>query len=165
MLTSAEQWQHVDPQRMYTGADIAFFTGYTTRTLTQYKYAAGRRGHRARAGHGDRPRHAQRGRQDLVAFTIRDGVSFEDGTPVTCADIKYGVSRTFATDIITDGPTYAISYLDIPKAEDGTSVYKGPFVTDGQRHRGVRQGRHVLGRQQDHHVQPEPPGRATSTTR
>ncbi len=47
------------------------------------------------------------------AFTLRDGVSFEDGTPVTCADVKYGVSRTFATDIITDGPSYAISYLDI----------------------------------------------------
>ena len=63
-------------------------------------------------------------------FTIRDGVSFQDGTAVTCADVKYGVSRTFANDIITDGPTYAISYLDIPKAEDGSSVYKGPYNTD-----------------------------------
>ena len=35
------------------------------------------------------------------------------------------------TDVITDGPTYAISLLDIPKAEDGSSVYKGPYVTEG----------------------------------
>ncbi len=43
--------------------------------------------------------------------------------------MKYGVSRTFATDVITDGPTYAISLLDIPTDKDGNSVYKGPYVT------------------------------------
>jgi peptide/nickel transport system substrate-binding protein len=64
-------------------------------------------------------------------FTLREGAKFEDGSAITCEDVKYGVSRTFATDIITDGPTYAISMLDIPKAEDGSSVYKGPYKADG----------------------------------
>ncbi len=130
MLTNAEQWQHVDPQRMYTGADIAFFSGYTTRTLTQYKYAEGAAGTELIA---DMATDTGTANEDATSwsFTIRDGVAFEDGTPVTCADVKYGVSRTFAQDIITDGPTYAISYLDIPKAEDGSSVYKGPYVTEG----------------------------------
>ena len=41
------------------------------------------------------------------------------------------MSRTFATDVITGGPTYAIQYLDIPTAKDGTSVYKGPYVDEG----------------------------------
>ena len=58
-------------------------------------------------------------------------MTFEDGSPITCADVKYGVSRTFATDVITDGPTYAISLLDIPTDKDGNSVYKGPYVTKG----------------------------------
>jgi peptide/nickel transport system substrate-binding protein len=57
-------------------------------------------------------------------FTLRDGVTFEDGSAITCEDVKYGVSRTFATDIITDGPTYAISMLE------GTDNYKGPYNTD-----------------------------------
>jgi peptide/nickel transport system substrate-binding protein len=129
MLTNAEQWQHVDPQRMYTGADIAFFTGLTTRTLTQYKYAPGTDGTTIVP---DMATDLGTPNADATSwqFTLRDGVSFEDGTPVTCADVKYGVSRTFATDIITDGPSYAISYLDIPKGEDGSSVYKGPFATD-----------------------------------
>jgi peptide/nickel transport system substrate-binding protein len=129
MLTNAEQWQHVDPQRQYTGADIAFFTGYTTRTLTQYKYAPGAEGTDLVA---DMATDTGTPNADATSwnFTLRDGVSFEDGTPVTCADIKYGVSRTFATDVITDGPTYAISYLDVPKAEDGSSTYKGPYNTD-----------------------------------
>jgi peptide/nickel transport system substrate-binding protein len=129
-LTNAEQWQHVDPQRMYTGADIAFFTGYTTRTLTQYKYAPGPEGTTIVP---DMATDLGTPSADAKSwsFTIRDGVTFQDGTAVTCADIKYGVSRTFATDIITDGPTYAISYLDVPKGDDGSSVYKGPFVTEG----------------------------------
>ena len=38
-------------------------------------------------------------------FTLRDGITFEDGTAVTCDDVKYGVSRSFAQDVITDGPT------------------------------------------------------------
>jgi peptide/nickel transport system substrate-binding protein len=63
------------------------------------------------------------------AFTIRDGVTFQDGSPVTCEDVKYGVSRTYATSVITDGPTYAIPYLNIPTAKDGSSVYKGPYDT------------------------------------
>jgi len=130
MLTNAEQWQHVDPQRMYTGADIAFFSGYTTRTLTQYAYAPGAAGTELIA---DMATDIGTANEDATSwsFTLRDGVSFEDGTAVTCADVKYGVSRTFAQDVITDGPTYAISYLDIPKAEDGTSVYKGPYTTEG----------------------------------
>ena len=124
-----EQWLHVDPQRIYTGADIAFFGGYTTRTLTNYKYAPGGDGNTIVP---DMATDTGTPNADATSwqFTLRDGVSFEDGTPVTCADIKYGVSRTFATDIITDGPQYAVSMLDIPKAEDGTSTYKGPYNTD-----------------------------------
>ncbi|MGN6330281.1 MAG: ABC transporter substrate-binding protein [Motilibacteraceae bacterium] len=62
-------------------------------------------------------------------FTIRDGATWEDGTAVTCADVKYGVSRTFAQDVITDGPTYAISMLDVAKDSKGAPVYKGPYTT------------------------------------
>jgi peptide/nickel transport system substrate-binding protein len=56
-------------------------------------------------------------------FTLRDGVTWQDGSAITCADIAYGVSRTFATDITGGGPAYAIQYLDIPA--DG---YPGPYT-------------------------------------
>ena len=78
------------------------------------------------------------------AFTLRDGVKWEDGSDVTCADVKYGVSRTFAQTVITDGPTYAIAVLDIPKDKDGNSVYKGPYETSKNDTGGLRQGRGVL---------------------
>lgn len=130
VLTIEEQFLHVDPQRIYTGVDLAFFNGYTTRTLTAYKFAEGAEGVTIVP---DMATDLGTPSADAKSwsFTLKDGVSFEDGTPVTCEDVKYGVSRTFAQDVITDGPTYAITLLDIPKAEDGSSVYKGPYVTEG----------------------------------
>ena len=42
------------------------------------------------------------------------------------------MSRTFATDIITNGPQYAVSMLDIPADPAGGSAYKGPYKKTGQ---------------------------------
>jgi len=131
-LSNAEQYQNLDPQRVYTGEDLAFLNGTLFRTLTAYKFS-----HDAKEGTSVVP--------DLAtdtgtatdgaktwAFTLRDGVTFETGSPITCADVKYGVSRTFATDIITNGPQYAVSMLDIPDDPKGGSAYKGPYTKVGQ---------------------------------
>lgn len=127
ILTHAEQWDQVDPQRAYTGEDMAFFSGTIYRSLTAYKFSPD-------------PTEGTSLTPDLAtdlgtatdggktwAFTLRDGVTFQDGSPITCADIAYGVSRTFATDVINGGPTYAIAYLDIAANADGTSAYPGPY--------------------------------------
>lgn len=131
-LTNAEQFDKVDPQRIYTGEDLAFFNGTIFRTLTAYKFSKD-----ATEGTSIVPDLAtdtgtQTNGGKTWSFTLRDGVTFETGDPITCADIKYGVSRTFATDIITGGPTYAISMLDIPKNADGESEYAGPYKGTGQ---------------------------------
>ncbi len=55
-------------------------------------------------------------------FTLKDGVQFEDGTPITSKDIKYGIERVFATDVISGGPVYLIDWLD-----NGQN-YKGPYT-------------------------------------
>ena len=34
VLTQSEQFLHIDPQRVYTGVDLAFLNGYMMRTLT-----------------------------------------------------------------------------------------------------------------------------------
>jgi peptide/nickel transport system substrate-binding protein len=130
-LTLQDQIQHLDPQRNYTGEDLAFANGYLQRTLTAYKFSPD--GAEATELVGDLATDTGQPSEDAKTwtFTLKDGVTFEDGSPITCDDVKYGVSRTFATDIITDGPTYAISMLDIPKDKDGNSVYKGPYATKG----------------------------------
>lgn len=122
-LTNSEGWTHADPNRNYTGLHIAWFGSYMHRTLTAYDRKAGAEGSTVVP---DLATDTGRASNDNKTweFTLRDGVTFEDGSAVTCEDIKYGVSRTFATDIITDGPTYAIGMLD------GTDNYKGPYNTD-----------------------------------
>ena len=40
LLTQAEQWDQIDPQRAYTGEDLAFFSATIYRSLTAYTYSA-----------------------------------------------------------------------------------------------------------------------------
>ena len=47
---------------------------------------------------------------------------------MTCKDVAYGISRTFATDVVTGGPTDALAVLAIPRRPDGTSTYTGPYA-------------------------------------
>jgi peptide/nickel transport system substrate-binding protein len=130
-LTVQEQFAHMDPQRNYTGEDLAFASGYLNRTLTSFKLSTNEE--EANTLTADLATDTGTPSEDAKSwqFTIRDGVKWEDGSPVTCEDVKYGVSRTFATDLIVDGPQYAVAYLDIPKDKEGASVYKGPYVTKG----------------------------------
>jgi len=132
MLKNATDFDYYDPQRVYTGEDLAFFGATIMRGLVAYKYSPD-----PAEGVTIVPDMAtDLGTHDADAktwsFTLRDGITWQDGSPVKCEDIKYGVSRTFATDVINGGPTYAIAYLDIPKAADGTSAYKGPYSGEGQ---------------------------------
>ena len=121
--------EHMDPQRTYIGRDLGNQSRLVYRTLTQYK-----------SGNADVSKKIL---PDLATdtgtasdsgkvwkFTLKDGVKWEDNSDITCADLKYGISRTFATDVITGGPAYALQFLGIPKDAKGASVYKGPYVTD-----------------------------------
>ncbi len=105
--------------------DLNFAGAFIHRSLTTYKIAEGTAGTEIVPDLATDIGKAENDAKKWT-FTLRDGVTFEDGAPITCADVKYGVSRTFAQDVITDGPTYAISMLDIPKA-DGKSIYTGPY--------------------------------------
>jgi len=132
ILTQAEQWNRIDPQRAYTGDDLAFFGATITRSLVSYKYSTDVE--EANTLIPDLATDTGRPNDDASEwqFTLRDGVTWQDGSPVTCEDVAYGVSRTFAPTVISEGPTYQIAYLDIPKDDDGTSAYKGPYPIDGE---------------------------------
>ena len=129
-LTENEQILHLDPQRNYTGEDLAFASGYLNRTLTQYTLSKDNNAASQLVADAATDTGTATNDGKTWSFTLRDGMKWQDGKAVTCEDFKYGVSRTFATDVITDGPSYAISMLDIPKGADGASIYKGPYATD-----------------------------------
>ncbi|MFJ8793877.1 ABC transporter substrate-binding protein [Streptomyces sp. NPDC102462] len=54
-------------------------------------------------------------------YTLRDGITWEDGKPITSKDVKYGIERVWAQDVLSGGPTYLKEVLD-PKGE-----YQGPY--------------------------------------
>ena len=132
VLTQNEEFDDIDPQRAYTGEDLAFFGATIMRSLTSYIYSDDLA--TANGLQGDLATDTGTANADLTewSFTLRDGLTWQDGSALTCEDVKYGVSRTFATDLITNGPTYQIQYLDIPRADDGSSAYKGPYNGTGQ---------------------------------
>lgn len=55
-------------------------------------------------------------------YTLRPGTAFENGRPITAADVKYGIERSFASDLIVGGPLYVVSLLDDPE-----QPYPGPY--------------------------------------
>ena len=127
LLTDADNWVDVDPQRIYTGEDAAFFGGTIYRGLVSYVYSPDEvEGTKITGDLATDTGTASDGGKTW-SFTLRDGVSWQDGTPLTCADVAYGVSRQYATDIMGGGPTYGIQFLDIPFNDDGTSQYPGPY--------------------------------------
>ena len=132
ILTNAEQLQTLDPQVIYTGEDLAFLGATIQRSLTTYKMSPDNNEGTSLVPDMATDTGTQTNGGKTWSFTLKDGIKWEDGKPVTCEDVKYGVSRTFATDIIAGGPTYAMVYLDIPTNEDGSSAYKGPYSKEGQ---------------------------------
>ncbi len=120
---------HLDPQRTYITRDIANEVRMVYRTLTSFPVASGKAGTKLVADLATDTGTASDGGKSWK-FTLKDGVTWQDGSEITCADLKYGVSRAFATTAITGGPSYAPQFLDIPTGPKGGSVYKGPYVRD-----------------------------------
>jgi peptide/nickel transport system substrate-binding protein len=53
-------------------------------------------------------------------YHLKPGIKFEDGTPVTSQDVKYAVERTYAKDVLPNGPSYFKLLLKDPN-------YPGPY--------------------------------------
>ncbi|MEY4036857.1 MAG: hypothetical protein RL201_238 [Actinomycetota bacterium] len=126
LLEHEPRLDHLDPSRIYTGRDLAFMNSFHTRTLVAYNPVPGAAGANLvpdlATNTGIPSNNAK-----TWKFTLRPGTKFEDGTPITCEHVQYGTSRVFAQDVINNGPTYLLSWLDIPKDADGNSIYVGPY--------------------------------------
>ncbi|MFI9270549.1 ABC transporter substrate-binding protein [Kitasatospora sp. NPDC052896] len=56
-------------------------------------------------------------------YTLKDGLKFEDGTPITSKDVKYAIERLYAS-YQTSGPLYLQTWLSGPNYRQ---VYQGPY--------------------------------------
>jgi peptide/nickel transport system substrate-binding protein len=55
-------------------------------------------------------------------YHIKPNMKFSDGSPITSADVKYAIERTFAKDVLVNGPSYWQILL-----AGNAAKYKGPY--------------------------------------
>ncbi|MFD0005650.1 ABC transporter substrate-binding protein [Streptomyces sp. NPDC127178] len=110
----------LDPGNTYYGW-VQNFSRLYARALTTFKPAAGKEGLEVVP---DLAESLGKPSADAKTWTykLRQGVKFQDGTPITSKDVKYAIERSnFAPEALSNGPTYFKSYLE------GGDKYKGPY--------------------------------------
>ncbi|MYS20282.1 peptide/nickel transport system substrate-binding protein [Streptomyces sp. DvalAA-14] len=110
----------LDPGNTYYGW-VQNFSRLYARTLLTFKPAAGKEGLTVvpdlATGLGKPSADAK-----TWTYTIRSGLKYDDGTPITTKDIKYAIERSnFAPEALSNGPTYFKAYLA------GGDKYPGPY--------------------------------------
>lgn len=116
----SSDWDSVDTGDTYYGLSWNLLRNYA-RTLVVFKSAPGQEGTELvpdLATSLGKPSADNK----TWTYTLRDGLKFADGTPITSKDVKYGVARQLDKDTFPNGPTYFNDFLaDVP---EGYSVYK-----------------------------------------
>jgi peptide/nickel transport system substrate-binding protein len=64
-------------------------------------------------------------------FKLKQGIKYNDGSPVKAQDFAYAIKRSFAHTLYDNGPTYQMDFF-----LDG-DTYKGPYVAGGANYKGV----------------------------
>jgi peptide/nickel transport system substrate-binding protein len=109
-----------DPGNTYYAANWNFIRLYTTPLMT-YKSCPYLCGTKLVPGIATAPGTVS---SDGLTWTyhIKPGLKFSDGEPITAADVKYAVERTYAKDVLPNGPSYFQVWLAPQKP-----AYPGPY--------------------------------------
>ncbi|RDG30150.1 ABC transporter substrate-binding protein [Streptomyces corynorhini] len=117
-VLNTEPQTNFDPARLYTsgGGNVPSLVFRTLTTRNRADGAAGTKVVPDLATDTGRPN------KDATewTYTLKDGLKFEDGTPITTADIKYGIERSFAAEL-SGGAPYLRDWLI------GGADYEGPY--------------------------------------
>ncbi|MCW2882907.1 MAG: ABC-type dipeptide transport system periplasmic component-like protein [Sphaerisporangium sp.] len=122
-FANAGDWDSLDPGDTYYGYSWNFIKLYG-RSLVMFKPAPGKESSQLVP---DLAENLGTPSDNAKTWTykLRAGVKFEDGTPITSKDVKYGVLRSLDKEVFPDGYTYFNDTLDLPKD------YKGPYKSKG----------------------------------
>jgi peptide/nickel transport system substrate-binding protein len=65
-------------------------------------------------------------------YKLKSGLKYEDGSAIKSQDIKYGIERVFAQDVLSGGPTYLMDQLDQGQK------YPGPYKDTDPKKLGLK---------------------------
>jgi len=109
-----------DPVRTYYAWGISYHKAYYVRTLVTNAAKPGKAGLVLEPDLAEAMPTISEDKKTYT-FKLKSGLKFEDGSPITSKDLKYGVERIFAQDVLSGGPTFLIGFLD------GGQKYPGPY--------------------------------------
>ncbi|GIG58357.1 ABC transporter [Longispora fulva] len=112
-------FEHLDPGQEYVGDALSFSTNLFHRTLTGYIEPTEEGGTLKVVGDLAVNAGETTDGGKTWKYTLRDGLKYEDGSPIKSADIKHGVARAMGK-YGEQGPQY------IQNALDPDRKYKGP---------------------------------------
>ncbi|MGW4286609.1 ABC transporter substrate-binding protein [Streptomyces sp. NPDC004673] len=117
-VLNAEAQTDFDPARLYTsgGGNVPSLVFRTLTTRNRENGADGAKVVPDLATDTGRPNKDA----TVWTYTLKDGLKYEDGTPITSADIKYGIERSFAPEL-SGGAPYLRDWLS------GAADYQGPY--------------------------------------
>ncbi|MFG2637401.1 ABC transporter substrate-binding protein [Streptomyces sp. NPDC048362] len=117
-VLNAEPQSDFDPARLYTsgGGNVPSLVFRTLTTRNRENGEAGAKVVPDLATDTGRPNKDA----TVWTYTLKKGLAYEDGTPITSADIKYGVERSFAAEL-SGGAPYLRDWLV------GAADYQGPY--------------------------------------
>ncbi|MET8143857.1 ABC transporter substrate-binding protein [Sphaerisporangium sp. NPDC005288] len=118
-LANAGDWDSLDPGDTYYGYSWNFIRLYG-RSLVMFKPAPGKESTELIPDLAE-SLGVPSDNAKTWTYKLKQGVKFEDGTPITSKDVKYAVERSFDKEVFPDGYTYFNDTLNWPKD------YKGAY--------------------------------------
>jgi peptide/nickel transport system substrate-binding protein len=133
VLTATGLTTTLDPSEVYYLDTISIETNLLTRSLTQYRYDPATK---QMVLVPDLATDLGSHNDDFTkwTFTIRDGVKWENGDPVTAKEVAWGIQRCMDLKTFPTGPCqyYANVFFK------GGSSYQGPYTAPNQRFHSVK---------------------------
>ncbi|MGA8115640.1 MAG: ABC transporter substrate-binding protein [Actinocatenispora sp.] len=121
-LIQEKDFEHLDPARIYVN-NAQVFGRLFQRQLTTF--VDDDQGNSKLVGDlATDPGKDVNGDCKVWQYTLKDGLKYEDGSPIVAKDIAYGVARTFSPDL-SEGPDYIQQWLSDDLAFN--TKYKGPY--------------------------------------
>lgn len=136
-VTSFAGLNTMDPTEAYYTNTSSILSGLVIRSLTQYVYDPKTK---QMILIPDLATNLGTPNKDFTQWTfpIRQGIKYENGTPVTMADWKFGIERSFDRKTFSLGANYSNTYFL------NGDTYQGPYKTPGNYPGVVIQGHNLI---------------------
>jgi peptide/nickel transport system substrate-binding protein len=108
-LDVSNEFSATDPVGVYLGEEIAGFRRIVYRGLTAFPITSNKNPKPVADLATNTGTTKDKGK--TWSFTLKSGLKWQDGTPITCADLQYGLSRSYDASLVSPGGGVGLTYF------------------------------------------------------